>query len=341
MYLQDFLSALDIRVAYHNLAVKTSRTQQCRVQNVAAGCCHHDNAGVGSKAVHLNQQLVEGLLPFVVSAAESCSTLTTDRINLVDKDDAWGGFLSLVEQVAHTGCTDADEHLYKVRTGDGIEWDACLSCNCAGKQGLTGSGRTHQQHALRDAGTQSVKLFRVFQKIYDLYQLFLLFIRTGNVGKGHPSAVLHRFWFGFSEGVHLAASAACLTHHKNPQQRHAAQQQQGRQQGCQQRRLLCREVVAFEGCIVGLFILLNVGLDVLIELRDACQLIIHQLVLALQPEGEGAGIVVDLILRDLSLLKVIQYLIILQCGNRLIQRHHCKQQYNEQAEHCQVHDDSL
>ena len=57
--LQDFLPALDIRVADHDLAVKASRTQQRGVEDVAAvGCGDDDDAGVGAKAVHFHQQLV-------------------------------------------------------------------------------------------------------------------------------------------------------------------------------------------------------------------------------------------------------------------------------------------
>ena len=57
--LQDFLPALDIRIADHDLAVKASRTQQRGVEDVAAvGCGDDDDAGVGAKAVHFHQQLV-------------------------------------------------------------------------------------------------------------------------------------------------------------------------------------------------------------------------------------------------------------------------------------------
>ena len=40
------------------------------------------------EAVHLHQELIEGLLALVVTAAESGSALAADRIDLVDEHDA-------------------------------------------------------------------------------------------------------------------------------------------------------------------------------------------------------------------------------------------------------------
>src|SRR5579871_3994000 len=70
------------------------------------------------KAVHLDQDLIERLLPLVVGATESCSTLTTDGINFVDEDNARCTLASFVEQIAHTARPDADEHFDKFGTRD-------------------------------------------------------------------------------------------------------------------------------------------------------------------------------------------------------------------------------
>ena len=39
-------------------------------------------------------------------------------IDLINEDDAGHGLFCLVEEVAHTGCADADVHLDEVRAGD-------------------------------------------------------------------------------------------------------------------------------------------------------------------------------------------------------------------------------
>jgi hypothetical protein len=59
------------------------------------------------EAVHLREQLVEGLLALVVAAAARAA----QRIELVDKDD---GRRLPAGQLAHTGRTHADEHLDKL-----------------------------------------------------------------------------------------------------------------------------------------------------------------------------------------------------------------------------------
>jgi hypothetical protein len=43
---------------------------------------------VGFEAVHLDQELVEGLLALVVAAAEARAAMTAHGIDLVDEDDA-------------------------------------------------------------------------------------------------------------------------------------------------------------------------------------------------------------------------------------------------------------
>ena len=70
MDLEDLLTALDIRQAHIDLTVKAARPQQGLIQNVGTvGGRHDDDAVVGLKAVHFHQQLVQGLLAFIVAAA--------------------------------------------------------------------------------------------------------------------------------------------------------------------------------------------------------------------------------------------------------------------------------
>ena len=71
--------------------------------------------------VHLDQQLVQRLLALVVAAAEARAALATDRVDLVDEDDAGAVLLGLLEQVTHPGGADADEHLDEVGTGDRVK----------------------------------------------------------------------------------------------------------------------------------------------------------------------------------------------------------------------------
>jgi hypothetical protein len=50
------------------------------------------------------------------TTTQTGATLATDRIDLIDEDDAGGGFLGLFEHVTHPGGTDTHEHFHEVRT---------------------------------------------------------------------------------------------------------------------------------------------------------------------------------------------------------------------------------
>src|SRR6056297_338642 len=115
VHLEDLLTADDIRQTNHDLTVETARTQQRRVKNVrTVGRGDNDNAFVAFKTVHLNQQLVQGLLTLVVATAHAGTTMATDRVNFVDKDDARALLLGLLEHVANAGRTHTHEHLNEV-----------------------------------------------------------------------------------------------------------------------------------------------------------------------------------------------------------------------------------
>jgi len=67
-----------------------------------------------SKPVHLDEQLVQGLFPLIVTAAETRAAMAADRVDLVHEDDARRGLLGLLEEVTHARGADADEHLDEV-----------------------------------------------------------------------------------------------------------------------------------------------------------------------------------------------------------------------------------
>ena len=110
------------------------------------------------EAVHLDEQLVEGLLALVVAAAHAGAAVAADGVDLVHEDDRGRVGLGLLEQVADAGRTDTDEHLDEVRARDREERHPGLAGDGAGEQGLAGPGRAEQQHALRDLGAHLLEL---------------------------------------------------------------------------------------------------------------------------------------------------------------------------------------
>src|SRR4029077_9024131 len=122
---EDRAAAADVGAIERHMAVEATGPQERRVKDVrAVGGGDHDHMGVGLEAVHLDEQLVEGLLALVVAATEAGATLAPNGIDLVDEDDAWGVLLRLVEEVADARGADPDEHLDELRAGDAEEGDA-------------------------------------------------------------------------------------------------------------------------------------------------------------------------------------------------------------------------
>ena len=216
---QDFFAAAHVRTRHHHAAVEAAGAQQRRIEHVGTvGGGDQDDAFVGFEAVHLDQQLVQRLLALVVSAAEAGATVTSDGVDFVDEDDAGSILLALLEQVADAAGADADEHLDEIRTGDAEERHVGLAGHGARQQGLAGSRRSDQQHALGNTAAELLELLRFAQELDDLAQLFLGFVHAGHVLEG-DLLLLHREQSGLAlaEGKRLIPAGLHLADHEEPQ----------------------------------------------------------------------------------------------------------------------------
>ena len=100
MNLEDRLRGLRDRRVDDDLPVESTWSEQGAVQDLGSiGRRQQDDTGVGFEAIHLHQQLVEGLLPLVVDGAQMDATLAADRVEFVNEDEAGGLGLGLLEQV--------------------------------------------------------------------------------------------------------------------------------------------------------------------------------------------------------------------------------------------------
>ena len=100
--------------------------------------------------VHFAEDLVEGLLAFVVPAAHAGSAHPADGVDLIDENDAGGVLLGSAEQIPHAAGAHADEHLNELRAVDRIKRHAGFSGRRAGQQRFPGARWPDQQHALGD-----------------------------------------------------------------------------------------------------------------------------------------------------------------------------------------------
>src|SRR5690606_14896376 len=212
-----------------------------RVEHVrAVGGGDDDHALAALEAVHLHQQLVEGLLALVVAAAEAGAAMAADRVDLVDEDDAGRVLLGLLEHVAHAAGADADEHLDEVGTGNGEERYLGLAGDGTGQQGLAGARRADHQHAARDLAAQALELAGVAQELDQLADLFLGLVAAGDIGQGHLDLALAlQFRPRLAEAERaLAAALLHLPHHIDPEADQQGDRQEAHHQLPEQRTAL-------------------------------------------------------------------------------------------------------
>ena len=212
--LEDLQTALHVRAVDRDLPVEAAGTQQRRVEDVRpVGGGDQDDAALHVEAVHLDEQLVQRLLALVVAAAEARAAVPADGVDLVDEDDRRGVRLGLLEQVAHPGGTDTDEHLDEVGTGDRVERHARLARDGAREQRLAGSGRAVQQHALGDLGADGLELRRLLEELLDLLELLDGLVGPGHVGERRLRGVLgDQLGLGLPELHDPGAAALHLVH---------------------------------------------------------------------------------------------------------------------------------
>ena len=183
--LENLLATTNIRQTNHNLTVKTTWTQERRVQHVrTVSGGNHNDAVIHLKAVHLNQQLVKGLLTLIMTAAHTVTTVTTDSINFIDEDNARRVLFSLLKHVTNTAGTNTHEHFNEVRTGNRKKRNLGFTSNRLGDQSFTGPRRANHQHTTRDSTAQTLKLARIAEELNQLTHFFLRFITAGHISQG-------------------------------------------------------------------------------------------------------------------------------------------------------------
>mmetsp|Transcript_254 Transcript_254/g.544 ORF Transcript_254/g.544 Transcript_254/m.544 type:complete len:310 (-) Transcript_254:755-1684(-) len=179
---KDALTALEVGKVNSDLAVETARTEEGLIKDVNAVRGGNGNdAGVAVESIHLDKDLVDGLLTLVVTTGETGTTLTTDGINLINENDAGGVLLRLTEDITDTGGTDTDKHLNELGTGDGNEGNTGLTGNGLGEEGLTGTGRTVEDDTTGDATSVGGIDLGLLEEINNLGKLKLGTVAAGNV----------------------------------------------------------------------------------------------------------------------------------------------------------------
>ena len=263
MHFEDLLAALNVWVRHHDLAVETARPQKCGIENVGSvGGGDQDDAFIGFKAVHFDEQLVQRLLALIVATAQARTAMAADRVDFVDEDDAGGTLLGLLEHVAHARCTHTHEHFNEVGTGNREERHIGFAGNRPRQQRLAGAGRTDQQRAFWNLAAEALELVRILQEVDDLDQIVLGLFDASHIFKRDLAVALgQQLGLGFAEAHGLARPRLHLADEEHP---HADQQQH--RQPVDQR--VGQQRVALRGAEVDFDVLVAQFLDLVFEIHQ-------------------------------------------------------------------------
>ena len=253
---QDRLAAREVGQLDGDAPVEAAGAQQRRVERFGAvGGGEDDDALAPVEAVHLGEQLVEGLLALVVAAHHAAFALFANRVDLVDKDDAGGFFIGLLKEVADLGSAHAHKHFHELRTGYGEKRYMGFSGDRLGEQRLARSGRAHKQRALGQVCADLRVFAGVVEEVDDLGEGLLGLVLARHVLKGLARLGLHiDFGVGLAEGHRVASAAHPLLHRAHeelPDQRENGQRQDpGEQKAHQGRGLFRHDVGEFDPLLI-------------------------------------------------------------------------------------------
>ena len=189
---EDLLAPEFVRPIDEDVAVETARPEERRVKDlrpVRRG--HEDHPDFRVEAVHLDQELVQRLLAFVVSAHGAETAGLPQGVELVDEDDAGGLLLGLDEEVPDAGRPEAYKHLDEFRSGEAEEGDAAFAGDGLGQEGLAGPRRSHKENPFGDPASDIGEFSRCFQEFDHLDQFLLRLVHPRHVREGDVKLVFH------------------------------------------------------------------------------------------------------------------------------------------------------
>ena len=185
MHSQDLLAADDIRQRHHHLAVEAAGTQQRRIEHVGTvGRGDHDHALVGLEAVHLDQQLVQGLLALVVAAAEAGAAMAADGVDFVDEDDA-GRMLLAPVRTCRAPAPRPRRRTFRRSPSPKMEKNGTLASPAMARASrvLPVPGGPTSRTPLAECARPGAGMLRIAQELDDFLQLFLGLVDAGDIGE--------------------------------------------------------------------------------------------------------------------------------------------------------------
>jgi hypothetical protein len=162
----------------------------------------------------------------VRSTGLATRALAADGVNLVDENDGGRLALGLLEQVAHTARTDADEHFDELRARDIEERHPSFAGDGAAYQRFARTWRANEQYALGNPRAHCGEAVRRLEELDDLAQLLFRFGRAGDVIERHALRLADE---ASCAAASERAAVAGAPHRKHQRAQHRCGQQGRRQ----------------------------------------------------------------------------------------------------------------
>jgi hypothetical protein len=126
------------------LACRTGRHARVRDPDFRPiGRRHQNDADAGIETIHLDQQLIQGLLTLFMRHGSHPAGFP-EGIQFVDEDNTGRFDFGLIEQVPHASGPDSDEHFHELRPADTEKGHPGLSGHSTGQESLAGSRRADE-----------------------------------------------------------------------------------------------------------------------------------------------------------------------------------------------------
>mmetsp|Transcript_2754 Transcript_2754/g.4944 ORF Transcript_2754/g.4944 Transcript_2754/m.4944 type:complete len:579 (+) Transcript_2754:492-2228(+) len=186
VHLQDAHAASLVRHVHLDLAIETAWAEQGGVQNVGpVSGPQDDDTRITLEAVHLREELIQGLLTLIVPLAHASTTGPADGVDLIHEDQAGAVLLCFLEQVTDTRGTHTNEHLNELRPRDGEERHSGLTSHGLRQQSLPGTRRPNQEDTLRNLGTNCSEALRAAEEFNNFLEVLLGLVYTSHLVKGY------------------------------------------------------------------------------------------------------------------------------------------------------------
>src|SRR5690606_10345829 len=169
----------------HHATVKASGSEQCFVEYIGLiGRGQYNDTFATRKAIHLSEDLIEGLFLFARSTDCHRSTRATDSVEFVDENNRRRVFTRLLEKIAYPCSANPHNHLDKLRRAHGKERHASRTCDGTREKGFTRSRGSDKEHSSRGCASETCILLGILKKIHDLDQFIFCLVDTSHIVEG-------------------------------------------------------------------------------------------------------------------------------------------------------------